>query len=126
MPSLRCRHTKPMMSVPNELVHLCTVEEWERARRAGEWRPPSLERAGSVPPSAPAKGPVPFNRWFAGRSDMVLLRLDPRRLNAPVRWEAGVPSDPESLTFPHLYGPLPVAAVTNVMPYVPDENGRFA
>jgi uncharacterized protein (DUF952 family) len=115
-----------MMSVPNELVHLCTVEEWERARRAGEWRPPSLERDGFVHLSAPAQVHLPANRLFAGRSDMVLLRLDPRRLNAPVRWEAGVPSDPETMTFPHLYGPLPVAAVRTVTPYVPDENGRFA
>ena len=49
----------------------------------------------------------------------------PTRLTAPVRWEPGVPSDPESMLFPHLYGPLPVAAVTSVTPYQPDADGSF-
>jgi uncharacterized protein (DUF952 family) len=57
---------------------------------------------------------------------MVLLRLNPGLLAAPVRWEPGVPGDPESMTFPHLYGPLPVSAVTSVTPYVPGADGRFA
>ncbi len=114
------------MPISDELTHLCTVDEWERARRAGERHPPSLECDGFVHLSAPGQVHLPANRLFAGRSDMVLLRLDPGRLNAPVRWEAGVPSDPETMTFPHLYGPLPVAAVTSVTPYLPDDNGRFA
>ncbi|MGB7237881.1 MAG: DUF952 domain-containing protein, partial [Rhodococcus sp. (in: high G+C Gram-positive bacteria)] len=49
----------------------------------------------------------------------------PSRLGAPVRWEPGVPGDPQSMLFPHLYGPLPMAAVTTVVRYVPDANGEF-
>jgi uncharacterized protein (DUF952 family) len=30
------------------------------------------------------------------------------------------------MVFPHLYGALPVNAVINVTPYLPDEDGRFA
>jgi len=114
-----------MMPVPLELTHLCTADEWECAQLVGERRPPSLETEGFVHLSSPEQVHLPANRLFAGRADMVLLRLDPGRLGAPVRWEPGVPSDPESMTFPHLYGPLPVAAVTSVMPYPPDESGRF-
>jgi uncharacterized protein (DUF952 family) len=115
-----------MITVSPTLTHLCTADEWERARRLGERRPPSLESEGFVHLSAPEQVHLPANRLFAGRADMVLLRLDPELLDAPVRWEAGVPSDPQAMTFPHLYGPLPVAAVTSVTPYLPDENGRFA
>lgn len=57
---------------------------------------------------------------------MVVLRLDPSLLSAPVRWEAGVATDPEAMRFPHLYGPLPVAAVTSVTSYLSDADGRFA
>ncbi len=75
--------------------------------------------------STPEQVHLPANRLFAGRPDMVVLRLDPARLAAPVRWEPGVATDPSSMTFPHLYGPLPVAAVTSVTPYRPDADGRF-
>lgn len=69
---------------------------------------------------------LPANRLYAGRRDMVVLRVDPRLLGDPVRWEPGVATDPDSMTFPHLYGPLPTAAVTSVTAYVPDADGRFA
>ncbi len=114
-----------MIPSPRELIHLCTTDEWERARRLGERTPPSLDNEGFVHLSAPEQVHLPANRLFAGRGDIVLLRLDAGLLGAPVRWEAGVPSDPEAMPFPHLYGPLPVSAVTSVTPYRPDGDGRF-
>ncbi|MGH3639839.1 MAG: DUF952 domain-containing protein [Myxococcota bacterium] len=115
-----------MIPSPRELIHLCTTDEWERAKDAGERRPPSLESEGFIHLSAPEQVHLPANRLFAGRTDMVLLRLDPDLLGAPVRWEPGVPTDPASMTFPHLYGPLPVAAVTSVTTYRPERDGGFA
>jgi len=112
-----------MIPPSRELVHLCTEEEWEHAQAAGERRPPSLDSEGFVHLSAPEQVHLPANRLFAGRTDMLLLRLDPVRLGAPVRWEPGVPGDPAAMTFPHLYGPLPLAAVTSVTRYVPGEGG---
>ncbi|MBJ7340290.1 DUF952 domain-containing protein [Mycolicibacterium sp.] len=114
-----------MLPLPRELVHLCTTDEWERAKALGERTPPSLDGEGFVHLSSPQQVHLPANRLFAGRADMVLLRLDPARLGAPVRWEPGVAGDPEAMTFPHLYGPLPVSAVTSVTPYSPGADGRF-
>jgi uncharacterized protein (DUF952 family) len=81
---------------------------------------------GFVHLSAPAQVHLPANRLYAGRTDLVLLHCDPALLSAPVRWEPGVPTDPQSMLFPHLYGPLPIAAVTRVTRYLPDEEGAFA
>ncbi|TQK31728.1 uncharacterized protein (DUF952 family) [Arthrobacter sp. SLBN-53] len=108
------------------LLHLCTAEEWERARAAGEHRPASLDDVGFVHLSTPEQVHLPANRLFAGRTDLVLLHIDPRALTDEVRWEPGVPTDPESMVFPHLYGPLPAAAVTSVTPYLPATDGFFA
>ncbi len=107
------------------LVHLCASSEWERARRAGERIAPSLETEGFVHLSAPHQVHLPANRLFAGRTDLLLLWLDVARLQAPLRWEPGVASDPGSMRFPHLYGPLPVTAVVGTSYYVPDEKGTF-
>ncbi len=107
------------------LLHLCTRAEWEADRAVGERRPPSLADVGFVHLSTPEQVHLPANRLFAGRDDLVLLWLDPGRLDAPVRWEPGVPSDPASMRFPHLYGRLPMAAVTAVTDYRPGSDGRF-
>jgi uncharacterized protein (DUF952 family) len=115
-----------MPSLPAVLVHLCSTEEWRSAQIRGEHRPTSLEAVGFVHLSTPEQVHLPANRLYAGRSDLVLLHIDPARLTSPVRWEPGVASDPDAMVFPHLYGALPANAVINVTPYRPGENGRFA
>ena len=108
------------------LLHLCAIEEWQHAKAVGAHRPASLGEVGFVHLSSPEQVHLPANRLFAGRTDLVLLHIDPTALTDPVRWEPGVPSDPESILFPHLYGPLPAAAVTSVTPYRPAADGTFA
>lgn len=87
--------------------------------------PATYAADGFVHLSTPAQVHLPANRLFAGRTDLVLLRLDPDALGAPVKWEPGVPADPASMLFPHLYGPLPVTAVTAVEKYLPEADGTF-
>jgi uncharacterized protein (DUF952 family) len=47
---------------------------------------------------------------FGGRDDLVLLEIDSDRTGAEVRWE-NLESGEE--LFPHLYGPLDIAAVVS-------------
>ncbi|WP_081495068.1 DUF952 domain-containing protein [Mycolicibacterium chubuense] len=110
----------------SELVHLCTAQEWELAQRCGARRPESLGSVGFVHLSSPAQVHLPANRLYAGRTDLMLLRIDVARLASPVRWEPGVPADPDGMVFPHLYGELPTSAVIRVTPYRPGPDGRFA
>jgi uncharacterized protein (DUF952 family) len=114
-----------MAAGPDDLVHLCASDEWAAASARGELRPPSLAEVGFVHLSTPQQVHLPANRLFAGRSDLVLLYLNPQLLGSPIRWEPGVPTDPASMLFPHLYGPLPTAAVTGITPYVPGPDGSF-
>jgi uncharacterized protein (DUF952 family) len=115
-----------MNPFPSVLVHLCSADDWRNAQVRGEHRPDSLNGGGFVHLSTPEQVHLPANRLYAGRTDLVLLRIDPARLSSPVRWEPGVATDPDSMVFPHMYGPLPAAAVISVTPYRPDANGRFA
>ena len=110
----------------NLLVHLCSAREWQDAQRAGEVRPESLTDVGFVHLSAPWQVHLPAARLFGGRTDLVVLSVDPVLLVAPLRWEPGVPTDPASMLFPHLYGVLPLSAVVDVQPYRPGPDGRFA
>ena len=101
---------------PAVLVHLCGVEEWSRARepRRDSPRPCGSGEAPFIHLSTPEQVHLPANRLYRGRGDLVLLYIDPAALDSPVRWEPGVATDPESMLFPHLYGPLPARAVIRV------------
>jgi uncharacterized protein (DUF952 family) len=110
---------------PEVLLHMCTTADWEAMRAAGVLAPPSLAEVGFVPLSTPEQVALPANRLFHGRSDVLLLVLDPARIDVEVRWEPGVPGDPDSMRFPHAYGPIPTAAVTATLPYRPGDDGTF-
>jgi uncharacterized protein (DUF952 family) len=107
-------------------LHVCEAADWAAAQRDDEHRPGSLREVGFVHLSTPQQVHLPANRLYAGRDDLLLLHVDPTRLDAPVRWEPGVATDPASMVFPHLYGPLPVAAVIAVTEYRPGPDGLFA
>lgn len=66
---------------------------------------------------------LPANRLFAGRTDLVLLVIDPARLDVPLRWEPGSPPSPDGVWFPHIYGPIPPAAVVAVHDFPPTQDG---
>jgi uncharacterized protein (DUF952 family) len=110
---------------PDVLVHLCGVDDWSRARAGGAIHPGPSGGSRFIHLSTPEQVHLPANRLYRGRNDLVLLRIDPALLDSPVRWERGVPTDPESMLFPHLYGPLPVGAVLDVTAYPPGPDGTF-
>ena len=114
-----------MTSTGAALLHLIGAAQWRVALDAASVVDSSLVNDGFLHLSTPDQVALPAQRLFAARQDLLALVVDPARLNDEVRWEPGVPSDPTSMQFPHLYGPLPVAAVTSVLPYRPVAGGVF-
>ena len=114
------------MNVDDLLLHITTPATWRGALAARSLTPPSFVTDGFVHLSHAAQLPLPANRLYAGRDDLLLLVVDPRRIPADaLHYEPGVPGDPASMRFPHLYAPLPVAAVTSVLPFRPGADGVF-
>lgn len=107
------------------LLHLTTPAEWRAALASGAIAPPSLRQVGFVHLSTPEQVALPAGRLFHGREDLLLLVLDPARIGVQVRFEPGLPTDPESMRFPHAYGPVPASAVLAVLPYRPRADGGF-
>jgi uncharacterized protein (DUF952 family) len=107
------------------LVHIIGREDWDRAVASGsDHRPDDVDQVGFIHLSTPEQVLVPANRFHAGRTDLVLLVIDPDRLAGEVRWEEGVPPEGD-LRFPHLYGPLELHAVREVIDFPPGPDGRF-
>jgi uncharacterized protein (DUF952 family) len=111
------------------IVHICPRSDLDAARAVGELRPDSLPAIGFVHCSDPGTAHLPATALFRGHQDLVLLEIDPERVPAPVRWEPGVRDghveDPSGPWFPHVYGPVPWAAVVAVHPFPPEHDGTF-
>ncbi len=93
------------------------------------WRAAEAEGAFAGAPVDAADGFIHFStgaqvretaaRHFAGQDDLLLVAVDAAALGATLRWE---PSRGGAL-FPHLYGPLPLAAVAWCQPLPRDARG---
>ena len=86
---------------------------------------PSLATAGFIHLSGEHQWLATANRFYRDQPDLLLLVIDPARLTAPVRWEDGAPPAPDGAQFPHLYGPLALAAVDVALPLPVDVDGAI-
>ena len=112
---------------PHWLYHLALADEWRQARSAGVYarstRGLGLEQVGFIHASYAHQLAATYARFYGDAGPVVLLTIDPGRLEQAgiaVRAEPGA-SSPEAAAelFPHLYGPLPLAAVLAADPYQP-------
>ena len=91
---------------------------WERARRLGAVRPPSLDALGFVHLCTPAQLAGVLARFYPGRDDLLVLHVDASQLpKGALLWELA--EDTPGERFPHLYAPLPVEAVARAAPVTP-------
>ena len=106
------------MSEHTYILHLTERSLWEAARERGAYeistRGRTLQEEGFIHCSTRAQLPKVaafLYGTYDGPDDLVVLVVDPERLDVPLRYEAVEPGGEE---FPHVYGPLPAGAVVDV------------
>jgi uncharacterized protein (DUF952 family) len=89
--------------------HLVPLRAWEAQLASGraEWSPESLAREGFVHLSFAHQLAGTLELHFEGVEKVALLELDPARLEPQPVLESARQGE----LFPHLYAPLPMAAV---------------
>ena len=111
---------------PRGILH---DREFMLVSAAGEFlTPASLGSEGFVHCSDPGTVALPASRLYRGRTDLLVLEVDPARVGVPVRWEPGVRDGQVETSgpwFPHVYGPLPRVAVVAVHGFPPEDDGTF-
>jgi uncharacterized protein (DUF952 family) len=101
---------------------MCRRDEWDAAVSRGAYGGSSQDQQdGFIHFSTAGQLAESARRHRAGQPNIVLLAADPAALGDSLKWE---PSRRGAL-FPHLYGPLPVGAVTAVVEYRPGPDGTF-
>lgn len=109
--------------------HITSRDEWQAAQPRGAYAAQSLASEGFIHCSTEAQVIPVANAFYRGRAGLVLLAIDETRLKSEVRWEAPAgppaPGVSPSDRFPHIYGPLNVDAVVQVLDLEPDPAGLF-
>jgi len=94
--------------VPTTIYKICENALWREAERAGLFRGAPVDaRDGFIHFSTAAQVRETASRHFAGAADLMLIAVEASALDGALRWEVSRGGD----LFPHLYGPLPLAAV---------------
>ncbi|HMS88879.1 MAG TPA: DUF952 domain-containing protein [Acidimicrobiales bacterium] len=94
------------------LFHLVTGSEWARPRGGGSIAPDSLTGEGFVRGSWGRQVAGTVDRHFGGVPDLLVLELDPGALGGAELVEEDTAGT--GAVFPHVYGPVPLAAVREV------------
>jgi uncharacterized protein (DUF952 family) len=93
---------------------------WRNAEQAGVFTGAAIDIAdGFIHFSAGPQVRETARRHFRGQSDLILAAIEAEALGAALKWEASRGGD----LFPHLYGPLPMAAVRSVIDLPLDAEG---
>ncbi|HTZ94655.1 MAG TPA: DUF952 domain-containing protein [Streptosporangiaceae bacterium] len=109
-----------------ELLHITDRESWHEAVRDGEYRMSTrgvtLEQQGFIHCSLQPQLRAVAELVYGDADDLVVLVIDSGQVPAEIRYEAAVP---DGERYPHIYGPLPVSAVTDVISVGRDGSGRM-
>ncbi len=108
------------------LYRLADLADWQAAQQTGYFASPDLAAEGFIHSSLPEQLLETARRHYAGRGELVLFEIDEAALTAAgVRvereWAAG-----RQDYFPHIFGPVPMAAVRRTWPFRADAAGAFA
>jgi len=91
------------------IFHICPRAEWEEAQRAGRYVGSAASlRDGFLHFSTASQIVESAAKHWAGKEDLILLAADEAALGGSVKWE----KSRGGALFPHVYGPIPLTAVT--------------
>ena len=102
------------------IYHITTKVEWLVAKTAGIYEPESLQQNQFIHCCTEEKFAHVASFYFAGRSGLVALEIDPNRLRADVKFEGE-----ENNIHPHIYGPIHLEAVVQAADLNANDEGVF-
>jgi len=113
------------------ILHLLSREAWAEAQAHGQLIAPSVATEGFAHCSTEHQMVDVANKYYSGAHNMVLLNIDPARLTSKLIFEPpahldGSPALPHEPMFPHIYGPINLDAVIEVIDFPCDLKGNFS
>ena len=107
--------TETPHAVDEPIFHLALPEDWADAFATGEYRwstrGMTLDDVGFIHCSTREQMEATAGRYYGDLLQLVVLTIDPGLVPSPIVFEPPAPGS--EVLFPHIYGALPVAAVTH-------------
>lgn len=94
------------------IYHVTTAAEWNAGKEIGIYESPSLKTEGFIHCSQENQIEGVLQRYYAGQTNLVKLVIDTDKLTSRFVFEWS-PSTQD--TFPHVYGPIDLEAVIEVI-----------
>lgn len=94
------------------IYHVTKVADWNAAKQKGYYEHPSLKDEGFIHCSQDHQVAGVLERYFGGQKDLVKLVIDTDKLTSKFVFDWS-PSLTD--TFPHIYGPINIDAVIDVI-----------
>ena len=99
------------------------------AKQSGQYVAPSLTTEGFIHCSTYVQALPVAEKFYKGQTGLVLLVIDPTRLTSGLKWEppdgTPPPGVPAGESFPHVYGPINLDAVVQILDLDPGTNDHF-
>jgi uncharacterized protein (DUF952 family) len=111
------------------IYHITSSTAWNEARERGDYRAESLETEGFIHCSTESQVVPVAEKYYKGQTGLYLLVIEPALLSSDLRWEppsggAPPPGVPEGDLFPHIYGPINLDAVVQVIDLQTNPDGK--
>ena len=103
------------------IYHITSSESWASQKASYHFTDPSLEKEGFIHSSHRNQILDVANRIFGSRTDLVILCIDSDLLEPEVKEEDSYGHG----VYPHIFGPINVSAVTEVVTLPPGKGGHF-
>ncbi|MEM1327922.1 MAG: DUF952 domain-containing protein [Bacteroidota bacterium] len=108
------------------ILHITTPELWEAAKLKNSYTAPSLNIEGFIHCSTAEQITHTANRFYKSREGLILLVIEEDLLESECKWEAASDTSPHyNNVFPHIYGPINISAVTQVIDFPVGSDGQF-
>jgi glutathione S-transferase len=108
------------------IFHAALPDDWERAQGSGAYATSTrgliLDEVGYIHCSYRHQVEAVANRFYGDLPELTLLRIDPEQLNVPIADEN---LEGGTELFPHVYGPIPLYAVTHADPWPRGADGAY-
>ena len=112
------------MSATSSIFHIANTGDWLQAKHDGEsYQCASLEAESFIHCCERQQLAGVVQRYYEGVDDLTLLMIDPDKLTAALIRENTVGG---SELFPHVYGPLDLAAITSAINFDIGSTERMA
>jgi uncharacterized protein (DUF952 family) len=94
------------------IYHICFATEWQKAKETGAYEAVSLKEEGFIHCSLEHQVSGVLIRYYPGKTGLIKLVIETEKLKSPYIYEWS-PSVAD--TFPHVYGPINIDAVVDVI-----------